>query len=295
MPTVDHQEEEAPGVTSAFCTEPKLPPTSCSSPVLLRCGSRPSGQRLLFYTNLWALGDAAPKQKSLYLGNNAKSLKLSLENSLKRLRTSYIDILYVHYWDLHTGVEEIMDALHNVVVAGKVLYLGVSDTPAWLVVKANEYAKSHGKTPFVIYQTPYSVLQRDVEREALPMCHHEGRAMMCPWERTPEEKKVCNALEVVAKQVGAENITAVAIAYVMHKAPYVFAIIGGRKTEHLHANIQALDIVLSAEQISYIEGVRLFDKGFPQAVIGEYGALPWLLTNFAHLDKQPLLAPIVPK
>ncbi|KIY49990.1 Aldo/keto reductase, partial [Fistulina hepatica ATCC 64428] len=260
----------------------------------------------LQYTNLWALGDAAPKQKSLYLGNNAKSLKLSLENSLKRLRTSYIDILfavvlfkvastilthyprYVHYWDLHTGVEEIMDALHNVVVAGKVLYLGVSDTPAWLVVKANEYAKSHGKTPFVIYQTPYSVLQRDVEREALPMCHHEGLALAF-FNVLASGHIRSDADEENRRQTG-ESVQKTSL-----QAPYVFAIIGGRKTEHLHANIQALDIVLSAEQISYIEGVRLFDKGFPQAVIGEYGALPWLLTNFAHLDKQPLLAPIVPK
>lgn len=113
----------------------------------------------------------------------------------------------------------------------------MSDTPAWLVVKANEYARHHNKTPFVVYQAAYSVVQRDIERDILPMCRHEGlaltlwnvlagghirtdeeeerrrqtgekgRAVMGPWERTPDERKVCAALEVVAKQVGAKSIT----------------------------------------------------------------------------------------
>ncbi|KAJ7681515.1 NADP-dependent oxidoreductase domain-containing protein [Mycena rosella] len=91
--------------------------------------------------------DGSTQHKNLYLGNNARSLKLSIEESLKKLKTNYIDIFYVHYWDLHTSVEEIMDSLHNLVIAGTVIYLGISDTPAWFVVKANEYAKANGKTP----------------------------------------------------------------------------------------------------------------------------------------------------
>ena len=113
----------------------------------------------------------------------------------------------------------------------------MSDTPAWLVVKANEYARHHGKTPFVVYQAAYSVVQRDIERDILPMCRHEGialtlwnvlagghirtdeeeerrrqtgekgRTVMGPWERNENEKKVCAALEEVAKQVNAKSIT----------------------------------------------------------------------------------------
>ena len=191
----------------------------------------------------------------------------------------------------------------------------MSDTPAWLVVKANEYARHHNKTPFVVYQAAYSVVQRDIERDILPMCRHgglaltlwnvlagghirtdeeeerrrqtgeKGRAVMGPWERTPDERKVCAALEVVAKQVGAKSITSgkafwiqfgyesthldtsVAIAYTMHKAPYVFPIVGGRKVEHLLANIEALSVRLSDEQIAYIEGILPFDKGFPNNII----------------------------
>ncbi|KZT64790.1 aryl-alcohol dehydrogenase [Daedalea quercina L-15889] len=276
------------------------------------------------YTNHFRPGDPKLKQNVNYVGNNLKNLKLSVEASLAKLRTSYIDILYLHYWDLHTSIEEIMDGLHNLVVAGKVLYLGVSDAPAWLVVKANEYARYNKKTPFVVYQAAYSVVQRDIERDILPMCRHEGlaltlwnvlagghirtdeeeerrrqtgekgRTVMGPWERTESERKVCSALEVVAKQVGTKSITSVAIAYTMHKAPYVFPIIGGRKVEHLQANIEALSVRLSDEQIAYIEGILPFDKGFPSNIIGEYGTYPFLLSSYATFDKQPLLPPVLP-
>ena len=103
-----------------------------------------------------------------------KSLHVSVEESLTKLRTNYIDILYLHWWDYTTPVEEVMNGLHNLVTQGKVLYLGVSDTPAWVVAKANAYARNHGKTPFVIYQGAWSVLLRDMEREIIPMCQSEG-------------------------------------------------------------------------------------------------------------------------
>ncbi|KAJ7677888.1 aryl-alcohol dehydrogenase [Mycena polygramma] len=274
------------------------------------------------YTNMFNF-DETVKQKNTYMGNNAKALHLSVEGSLRKLRTTYIDILYVHYWDLHTSVEEMMDGLHHLIASRKVLYLGISDTPAWFVVKANEYAKANGRTPFVVYQAPYSVTQREIEREILPMCRHEGlaitawnvlagghirtdaeeekrkatgehgRSVMGPWERNENEKKVCVALEVVAKKIGAQHITAVAIAYTMHKAPYLFPIIGGRKIEHLMANIEALDITLTPEQIAEIEAALPFDKGFPNNFIGEYGGpYPFLMKHFATYDPQPLLPPV---
>ncbi|KAF8590782.1 aryl-alcohol dehydrogenase [Ramaria rubella] len=257
------------------------------------------------------------------------SLRLSVESSLKRLRTSYIDILYLHYWDIHTSVEKFMDGLHNLVTSGKVLYLGISDTPAWIVSKANEYARQQGKTPFVVYQAAYSILQRDIEREILPMCRHEGIALTLwntlaaghirsdaeeemrrktgekgggaskgPWERSPNEKKMCDALEVVAKQVG-KSLTAVAISYTMHKAPYVFSIIGGRKIEHLQENIEALNISLTNEQIKYLESILPFDSGFPTNIIvrssiSNYGSgsYPFPFTLSAAFDPQPLALPV---
>ena len=194
---------------------------------------------------------------------------------------------------------------------------GISDTPAWVVPKANQYAKDHGKTPFSIYQGKWSVLDRSFERDIIPMARAEGLALapwdvlgggkirsdaeearrretgekgrviyQPDWERTEEERKVCLILEEVAKEVGAENITSgalapqcmsascaeqmyrlVAIAHLLHKTPYVFPMVGGRKVEHLKQNVQALDISLSPEQIHRIDDAKPLDFGFPYIII----------------------------
>lgn len=196
-----------------------------------------------------------------------------------------------------------MDSLHNLVVAGKVLYLGVSDTPAWVISKANQYANDHGKTPFAIYQGHWNVLDRKFEREFIPMARSEGvytqflsllvassdvhfqqgwrshllaclvlrgcgqtrrkpdvkrRTRKAEWKRDEKERAVSNVLKEIGKEVGTEHITAVAVAYVMHEAPYVFPIIGGRKVEHLLANLDALKISLTPEHIKRIESVGSF-------------------------------------
>lgn len=131
-----------------------------------------------------------------------------------------------------------MNALHNLVVAGKVLYLGISDTPAWIVALANQYALDHGKTPFVIYQGRWNVFTRDFERDIIPMARHlglalapwdvlaggkirtdaeedarrqtgeNGRTIRGPWERNEEQKKMAAALEKVAAEIGAKSIQA---------------------------------------------------------------------------------------
>ncbi|OSD00894.1 Aldo/keto reductase [Trametes coccinea BRFM310] len=277
------------------------------------------------YTTNFKRGQTDVKQQSTFVGNHAKSLRNSVEASLKKLRTTYIDILYVHWWDYACSIEEVMNALHNLVAAGKVLYLGVSDTPAWVVSSANRYARDHGKTPFVIYQGKWSILARDMEREIIPMCRHEGMAIAPwevlaagkirtdaeeeerrrtgekgrmifgpDWERTEREKKVCKVLEEVAAQVGAKNIQAVAIAYVMQKTPYVFPILGGRKPEQLYANIEALNINLTDEQIRYIESASPFDPGFPFNLFGDGSDYGFLYKNAGHFDKWPTAPAIRP-
>src|ERR1700760_1748464 len=111
---------------------------------------------------------------SNYGGNSKKSLRLSLDQSLKNLQTDYVDILYVHSWEGLCSIEELMRALDDVVRAGKVLYLGVSNWPAWAVVKANAYARQHGLSTFVVYEARSNPADRDIEREIIPMCKHEG-------------------------------------------------------------------------------------------------------------------------
>ncbi|TEB21676.1 arylalcohol dehydrogenase [Coprinellus micaceus] len=263
--------------------------------------------------------------RAAYSGNSAKSLRNAVNSSLNNLKTDYIDIFYLHFWDWDTSVEEIIDALHAYVVAGKILYLGVSNAPSWAVARANEYARRTGKTPFAIFQTMYSIMERSAEREILPFVRDEGMAFApfgvlaggklrsnadeearkasgeggrnMPWsggwERTAEEKQVCDRLEKVQGEVGAKSLTAVAIAYVLHKAPFVFPIVGGRKPEQLLANVEALEISLTAEQIAYLDGAKPVDLGFPGFLIGDGSSYPQGLT-WSTLDKVPRSEPIRP-
>ncbi|KAJ8489739.1 hypothetical protein ONZ45_g13463 [Pleurotus djamor] len=275
------------------------------------------------YTTPWKGHDEAYKIKINAAGNSLKNLHVSVEASLKKLRTSYIDILYVHCWDFSSSVEEVMDGLHNLVSQGKVLYLGISDAPAWVVSKANMYARFTGKTPFVIYQGMWNIITRDFERDIIPMAREEGMALapfgvlasgklrtdeeekrrldsgekgrsmyLGDWKRSQVEIDASRALEKVAKEVGAESITAVAIAYVMHKAPYVFPIVGGRKVEQLKANIEALSISLSDEQIKYLESVVPFDLGFPGNIFGN-GTVPNpFMLSAGYSEKRPSVQPV---
>jgi len=224
----------------------------------------------------------------------------------------------VHFWEYSTSVEEVMDALHALVIQGKVLYLGISGAPAWVVVKANQYAKYRGKSPFVIYQGQWSVFDRSVERDIIPMARSEGLAI-APWgvlgagkvrtdaeeerrrksgekgntlfeknwERTEEERKVCLVLEDIAKEVGAHSITAVAIAYHLQKTPYVFPIVGGRKVEQLRENLQALDISLTPEQMNRIENTKPFEPDFSHSVFMNSLDGAWLVKMTAHIDRVP--------
>lgn len=244
-----------------------------------------------------AVGQGTPAAN--FTGNHRRSLHTSLRDSLRKLQTDYVDILFVHWWDYTTSIKEMMDSLHVMVQQGKVLYLGASDMPAWVVSAANTYANDHGKTPFSVYQGRWSVLQRDFEREIIPMARMFGLALM-PWgvlgagkfqtrkaveerrakgeslrtltganEQTEDEVRMSEALAKVGEELGTESVTAVALAYVRHKAAHVIPIVGGRKVEHLKNNIDALSLRLSKDQIEYLESVRAFDTGFPSNFIGE--------------------------
>ncbi|KAJ6533209.1 arylalcohol dehydrogenase [Mycena capillaripes] len=233
--------------------------------------SRSIRDQMVIATKVFLSHSLAPdiKYKINYHGNNSKSMHLSLEASLKKLRTSYIDLFYVHVWDFETSIKEVMDNLHSLVLSGKVLYLGISDTPAWIVSQCNQYAIDHGKTPFAVYQGSWNVMDRTFEREILPWLLRSdaeeerreksgemGRDIKIDdngWKRTPREE-VSNALEKVAKEVGVDSVTAVAIAYLLHKAPYVFPIV-------------ALTISLSPAQIQYLESINTFDVGFPHTIV----------------------------
>ncbi|TFY80235.1 hypothetical protein EWM64_g3775 [Hericium alpestre] len=128
------------------------------------------------YSSPWKGNDASIAQKVHYTGNGTKSLHLAVNGSLKKLRTDYIDILYCHWYDWETSVEELMNSLHHLVLSGKVLHLGISDAHAWIVAQANQYAKDHGKTPFCIYQGQWNLGKRSFEREIIPMARELGQS-----------------------------------------------------------------------------------------------------------------------
>jgi aryl-alcohol dehydrogenase-like predicted oxidoreductase len=113
-------------------------------------------------------------------GNHRKNLMRSLESSLKRLNTDYIDIFWLHAWDFTTPIEEVMRALDDMVRQGKVLYIGISDTPAWIVAQANTLARCYGWTQFVALQIEYSLIERTPERDLLPMAQAFDLAIT-PW------------------------------------------------------------------------------------------------------------------
>ncbi|KAA8903436.1 aryl-alcohol dehydrogenase-like protein [Sphaerosporella brunnea] len=296
-------------------------------------GSRKNRDQLVIatkFTSGYPSGKNGEKVLSNFQGNHAKSLHVSLEASLRKLQTSYVDVLYVHWWDFTTSIPELMQALNRSVAAGKVLYLGISDTPAWIVSKANEYARSHGLAQFSVYQGQWNASARDFERDILPMCEAEGMAI-APWgvlgaghfkSQAQREKgskdgrnlfpvtetivKVSQKLEEIAEKKST-LITSVALAYIMHKYPYVYPIVGGRTVEHLKGNIEALSLELTDEEIDAIEAAVPFDVGFPMNMMFGFpdpnakyssrmtSADIGLLKSVVHLDVPEKLRPVRPR
>ncbi|KAF7334762.1 putative Aryl-alcohol dehydrogenase [Mycena sanguinolenta] len=278
--------------------------------------------RYCYSTNFKARNDGVV-QKVHYVGNNIKSMHISVEASLKKLRTTYIDILYVHWWDWDTSIEEVMNG--SIISSFRArFYTSVSPTrrhgwslkrismratmerPRSSSIRAGgtssdrsfereiiPMARAHGLAlaPWLVVGA--GKFRTDAEEERMRAAGEKGRIIFNPqWERTEDEKKVSKALEKVAAEVGTKSLAAVAIAYVMAKVPYCFPIIGGRKVEHLTENLEALDISLSSEQIAYLEGAVPFNPGFPTDIIGDGTKANPLLGRSAHFAKQPILAPI---
>ncbi len=224
-------------------------------------------------------------------GNHRKNMMQSVHASLKRLNTDYLDLLWVHAWDFTTPVEEVMRGLDDLVRQGKVLYVGVSDTPAWIVAQANTLADLRGWTRFVGLQIRYSLADRAAERDLLPMARAldiavtpwsvlgagvltgkynegketEGRAAR--WDSIPERNlAIAREVQSVATEIGCSPSQA-AIAWVLaqqqpHSAPIV-PLIGARKVEQLQENLGALDVTLSPEHLARLDAASAIDLGFP--------------------------------
>lgn len=226
-------------------------------------------------------------------GNGRRNLRLSLETSLRRLRTDRIDVYWVHLWDRHTPIEETVFALEDAVRAGKIVHFGISDAPAWVIAKANTWAAGHGIGGFAALQVPYNVAQRDIERELLPMADHFGLAVttwsplaggllsgkytnpasssaprrLADDSLSERDQRIARAVHRVADDLGASP-SQVAIAWTRVRSPSVFPIIGARTREQLTDNLGAFDLTLSEAAVRSLDEAGEFDVGFPATFIG---------------------------
>jgi len=224
-------------------------------------------------------------------GNHRKNLVRSLEDSLRRLRTDYVDMLWVHARDTLTPVPEVMRALDDQVRAGKVLYAGVSDWPAWEVAQAGTLAEERGWTPFAGLQIHYNLLDRGAERELLPMAHafdlpafvwgplsdgrltgkylqgRGGRLDKVPWGRPRGEGD--DIVQAVVDLAEALDCTPaqVALAWLRSRPGTVVPLLGATSREQLQENLDSVEVVLGEAQLSILDKVSAVPVGFPYAFL----------------------------
>jgi aryl-alcohol dehydrogenase-like predicted oxidoreductase len=226
----------------------------------------------------------------------------SVDNSLRRLQTDYIDLLYLHVWDERTPVEEILRAFDDLVRSGKVLYVGLSDTPAWQASRMQAIAELRGWSPLVALQIPYSLAERTVERDLIPMAREMGMGVL-PWSplaggilsgkysmsdlgaqtvgvgggtrkdinlatgRLSERTLgIAQQVQQCAQEIG-RSPSQVALAWTLLNPAVVSPIIGVRTLQQFEDNIDALSVELSTEQIATLDAASRVEMGFPHDMI----------------------------
>lgn len=222
-------------------------------------------------------------------GSHRRNLTRSLERSLRHLRTDHVDLLWVHTWDEYTPLEETMRALDDAVRAGKVLYTGASNMPAWVVAEANTLARHHGWTPFVALQVPYNPLHRDIERDLLPLARAHGLSVATynglaagvlsgrytdtpraapgsvrvdPDTVTERQHRAARLLRRTAQELGATPAQ-VATAWALHRSPRIHPILGASRTEQLRDSLGALDLGLPPETMAELDALADHTPGYP--------------------------------
>jgi aryl-alcohol dehydrogenase-like predicted oxidoreductase len=229
-------------------------------------------------------------------GNHRRNMVRAVEASLERLRTDYIDLYWLHAWDSTTPVDEVMRAFDDLVRAGKVLYVGISDAPAWIVSEANMLAELRGWSRFVGLQIQYSLISRHAERDLLPMARardlavtawgvlgsgvlsgkYRGKAGQKAHSRgdwghdllTDRNLRVAEAVEGVAGELGCTASQA-ALAWVRQQ-PYgvMIPILGARRPSQLEDNLGCLELRLDDRQLARLDEVSRIEVGFPHDFLG---------------------------
>jgi aryl-alcohol dehydrogenase-like predicted oxidoreductase len=210
--------------------------------------------------------NAAPGNDPNAAGNHRKSMMQAVEASLERLQTNYIDLYWVHIWDEITPVEEVMHGLDDLVRQGKVLYVGISDAPAWWIAQANTLAELRGWTPFTGLQIEYNLMERTVERELVPMAKalNVGVLAWSPLARGVLSGKYHGEGKADGGRMSNEGMKE--FLPENHQTVPVIPIIGARKVFQLQDNLASLDLELSAEQLKSLDGASRIEPGFPESI-----------------------------
>jgi aryl-alcohol dehydrogenase-like predicted oxidoreductase len=238
------------------------------------------------YTN------AAPGNDPNAGGNHRKSMVQAVEASLRRLKTDYIDLYWLHIWDRMTPVEEVMRGFDDLVRQGKVLYIGVSDAPAWWIAQANSIAGLRGWTQFIGLQIEYSLVGRTVERELIPMAkafklgltawsplgggllsgkyqsgnqsetRFSNESMQQFLRKGEQPDRIVAALKQISEETGRSQAQ-VALAWLRYRDIPVIPILGARRISQLQDNLASLTLNLSPEQVSALNQASAIELGFP--------------------------------
>ena len=230
-------------------------------------------------------------------GLSRKALFQAIDDSLTRLGTDYVDLFQIHRWDYNVPIEEIMEALHDIVKAGKARHIGASSMYAWQFAKAQYTAERHGWTKFISMQPQVNLVYREEEREMIPLCIDQGVAVL-PWsplargmltrdwnEKTTRsetdmfsaylyrataenDRQIVEVVAEIAKERGLPRAQ-IAMAWLLGKAGITAPIIGATKPSHLSDAIASLDVMLSAEEIKRLESPYL-----PHQIVGLAGPMP---------------------
>jgi aryl-alcohol dehydrogenase-like predicted oxidoreductase len=235
-------------------------------------------------------------------GNHRKNMRVAVEESLRRLRSDYIDLLWVHAWDRHTPYEETMRALDDLVRAGKVCYVGISDAPAWIVSASNVLADLKGLSPFVALQIEYSLLERTVEFDLLPMAEHFGLSVVS-WAplsagvltgkytrgsgeidskraaanesrgRTSERALlIARKVDEIADELGVTSAR-VATAWVRSHGYRYIPILGARKVSQIEDTLGSVNVELDDVHLAALDEISKPKLPFPQRFLTSEGVM----------------------
>jgi aryl-alcohol dehydrogenase-like predicted oxidoreductase len=233
-------------------------------------------------------------------GNNRKNMMRSVEQSLQRLQTDFIDVLYLHIWDDLTPIDEVLRGIDDLIRQGKVNYAAISDTPAWIVSKGNTLAEYMGWNQFIALQVEYSLLQRSPERDLIPMAKHFGMTVT-PWaplaggaltgkylrggqgrikpesnRRDGNSERITRVVMDIAEELGVEP-SHVALQWTRQQCFECIPIVGATRLEQLYENLRTTEVTLSQDHIKRLDEASAIDLGFPGKFFREEGVR---LNNF---------------